>query len=237
MSYLVRHRPLPAPPLRLVCFPHAGGSASFFRSWSRPLDPSVELLAVQYPGRESRFAEPLVPAMDTLAAAVAAELLAEDPVPTVLFGHSMGAAVAYETLLLLEAAGTTHVRRLCVSGRRRDPAPRERIRDDEDVIASVTALGATNAAVWEDPDLRELLLPILRNDYHLIDSYRPRPDAPRLRAEVVALTGDRDPQVTPEEVERWREVTDGPFSAHVFEGDHFYLTPQVEQVVRVVSGP
>ncbi|MGW0366573.1 thioesterase II family protein [Streptomyces sp. NPDC002990] len=240
MSYLVRHACPARPALRLVCFPHAGGSPSFFRGWSRHLDPSVELTAVCYPGREGRFSEPLIPVMDELAGQITAELLAEPPLRTVLFGHSMGAAVAYETLLRLQGAGADHFTRLCVSGRRpaaaatgaADVAPRT----DADLIAAVTSLGGTNAEVWNDPDLREMFLPILRNDYRLIDGYRPREDAPLLDAAVLALTGDRDPRATPREVEQWSAVTAGPFASHVFEGDHFYLIPHAAQVARLAVG-
>ncbi|MFZ3473282.1 thioesterase II family protein [Streptomyces sp. 4.24] len=233
MSYLARHRATADPALRLVCFPHAGGGASFFRDWTRHLDPSVDVVAVRYPGRESRFGEPLIPTMDALSPHIAAELLAEPAVPTVLLGHSMGAAVAYETLLRLEAAGADHFTRLCVSGRGLAPTAPVTARTDEDLIASVTSLGGPNVALWSDPELRELFLPVLRNDYRLIDAYRRREDAPLLRAGVMALTGDRDPRVTPRGAEEWSEVTAGAFTAHVFEGDHFYLVPHAAQVARL----
>lgn len=247
MSYLVRYpspapsaspaSPAAGPSLRLVCFPHAGGSASFFRTWPRHLDPSVEFLAVRYPGREGRFGEPLVPAMDELASQITAELLDAPAVETVLFGHSMGAAVAHETLLRLEAAGADHFTRLCVSGRNPDAAPVDRVRTDADLIAAVAALGGTNAEVWNDPDLREMFLPIIRNDYHLIDTYRRAADALPLRAEVLSFTGDADPRVTPREAERWAAVTTGPFAAHGFEGDHFYLVPHAARVAGLAVGP
>ncbi|MEU9232753.1 thioesterase II family protein [Streptomyces subrutilus] len=234
MSYLVRHRSPADPAVRLVCFPHAGGSASFFRDWPRHLDPSVEVVAVRYPGREGRFGEPLVPTMDALSPQIAAELLAAPPVPTVLLGHSMGAAVAYESLLRLEAAGADHFTRLCVSGRGLAPPTAEAPpRTDEDLIAAVTSLGGTHAEVWNDPDLRELFLPIIRNDYRLIDEYRRREDAPPLRAGVMTLTGDRDPHVTPLDAQDWSAVTTGAFTSHVFEGDHFYLIPHAAQVARL----
>lgn len=241
MSYLVRHHPVADPALRLVCFPHAGGGASFFRDWSRYLDPSVEVVAVLYPGRESRFGDPMIPTMDALSPQITAELLAEAPVPTVLLGHSMGAAVAYESLLGLEAAGADHVTRLCVSGYGLPataaglPGPAAVVprRSDEDLIASVTSLGGPHVELWKNPDLRELFLPIVRNDYQLINGYRRREDAPLLRADVMALTGDRDPRVEPANAAKWSTVTAGAFTSHVFEGGHFYLVPHAEQIARL----
>lgn len=235
--YLTRHTRPDRPARRLVCFPHAGGAASFYRPWARYADPSLELLAVQYPGRENRFREPLVPTMDPLAAAVTDALLALPPLPTVFFGHSMGAAVAYETLLRVERTGAAHVTRLCVSGRSPDGAAGPAVRTDDEVVEAVGSLGGTHAAVLDDPDLRELLLPVIRNDYHLIDAYRRRVDAPPLHADVHALTGDRDPQVTPEEAAGWSALTSGSFTLTVLEGDHFYLVPAVGRVARAAMEP
>ncbi|MFI5977261.1 thioesterase II family protein [Streptomyces sp. NPDC051452] len=236
--YLTRHTRPGRPARRLVCFPHAGGAASFYRPWAPYTDPATELLAIQYPGRENRFREPLIPTMDPLTSAVAEELLALPPLPTVFFGHSMGAAVAYETLLRLDQAGAAaHITRLCVSGRSPDDFAGPAVRTDDDVVEAVRSLGGTHAEVLDNPDMRELLLPAIRNDYHLIDGYRRRSDAPPLRVDVHALTGDRDPRVTPEEMAGWSALTSGSFTLTVLAGDHFYLVPATERVARIAMEP
>ncbi|MFF4737821.1 thioesterase II family protein [Streptomyces sp. NPDC001262] len=237
--WLVTPKPNPAAPRRLVCFPHAGGSASFYRTWAQHLDPAaVELQIVQYPGRESRIAEPLVGSMAELAPAVAEVLRAEAGRETVLFGHSMGAAVAYEVLRILEAQQMPHVNRLCVSGRKLSGHPGEasaRPLSDTELVASMNALGGTQTGVLDDPDLRAMVLPIIRNDYHLIDTYRPDPAAAPLTAEVVALTGDADPRVDAAQMKEWAGVTTGAFSVHVFPGGHFYLADHAAELARIAT--
>lgn len=236
--WLACPRPNPSAPRRIVCFPHAGGSASFYRPWTQLLAPDLELLAVQYPGRENRYAEPLISTVDEMAVTVARALLAEPAHDTILFGHSMGAVIAYETLRLLEAEGATHFTRLCVSGRRITDFPEKTDlapRTDDELLAAMTELGGTQTEVLREPDLREMFLPIIRNDYHLIDTYRPPNDTTPIRADVVALIGDSDPQVDQRQAKEWASVTTGTFEWHEFSGGHFYLIDHAQRVIEVVT--
>ncbi|WP_411978613.1 thioesterase II family protein [Streptomyces sp. N50] len=235
---MARPRPNPSASRRVVCFPHAGGGASFYRPWAQHLDATHELLAVQYPGRENRYAEPLIPTVGEVARAAACALLAEPARETILFGHSMGAAIAYETLRLLEADGATHFTRLCVSGRRITDFPEEvdaAHRTDDELLTAMTELGGTQVEVLREPDLREMFLTIIRNDYRLIDTYRPPCDAEPIRADVVALIGDDDPQVDRWQVKEWASVTAGTFVWHEFPGGHFYLVDHAQRVVELIT--
>jgi pyochelin biosynthetic protein PchC len=232
MTWLQCPRPRPYARQRLVCFPHAGGSASFFRDWGSAL-PSVEVHTVCYPGRAARIGDPrptdLVAMAEDIAAAV--EPLTGDDLPVVLFGHSMGAVVAFETARLLQTrgAGPSH---LYASGSR---GPRlSRVRpgasthesdkyDDLDVVtAQLSALGGTDAELLADPAFRDLVLPYVLGDFRMFDAYEYRPDPP-LTCGVTAIVGDADPQVSPVQSAAWREVTDGPFRHVTVPGDHFYL--------------
>jgi pyochelin biosynthetic protein PchC len=237
-TWLARYNSGTSAVRRIVCFPHAGGSASFFRPWLKHLPPAVELLAVQYPGRENRYAEPLVGTVAECAAESAKELLAEPVRETVLFGHSMGAAIAYETMRLLEAEGAAHFIRLCVSGRRisefPDPAAAV-LRTDTQILSDMAELGGTQSEVLNEPDLREMLLHILRNDYLLIDRYRPPSDAAPIGADILALIGDSDPQVDEKQVKAWASVTTGAFEWCAFPGGHFYLTDHARRVVELAT--
>ncbi|MBU8860441.1 MULTISPECIES: alpha/beta fold hydrolase [unclassified Micromonospora] len=219
---LQRYAAPAAPATRLVCFPHAGGGASGFRQWAGHLPGGVELLAVQYPGREERIAEPPATDLCRLASEVAHALARLDPAPTVLFGHSLGAAVAFETARRLPSPVL-----LVVSGRQApvDPGRSVHLMSGDELWQDVARSGGTRKEVLDSDELRALLLPVLRADYRLSETYRPAP-LPLLACPVLACSGDRDPEVDPAALDGWRAVTTGTFTARLFPGDHFYLVRQ-----------
>lgn len=222
--------------LRLFCLPHAGGSAVFYRPWAEAVGPAVEVHAVQYPGRADRLTEPMIGDAHRLARTIAGAMAPLLDRPAALFGHSMGAVLAYEVARLLQERGTPPVH-LFVSGAR-PPHDRddERIaeRDDDGVIEALAELGGTDAEVLRDREMRELVLPYVRNDFALIESYRHDPE-PVLTVPVTVLIGDSDSHVDPDVAGRWREVTDAePFALRVWPGDHFYLVPRQSEVIAEV---
>lgn len=207
-----------------MCFPHAGGSASYFRPVSAALSPATEVLVVQYPGRQDRHREPLVDDLTTLADTLAEVLDDGDGRPTVFFGHSMGATLAFEVGRRLEARGT-RLAGLFVSARRAPSAPRDErthLKDDEGLLAEMRTLNGTESQVLEDEELVRMVLPAIRNDYRAAETYRYTP-GPDVSCPVTALLGDEDRKVTVAEAEQWREHTSGPFELKVYPGGHFYL--------------
>ncbi|HZF89890.1 thioesterase II family protein [Streptomyces sp.] len=232
-----RLTPRPYARARVLLFPHGGGSASYYRSWAAAAPWDVEFLAAQYPGREDRYGDPVPSDLQSVAAGLAADLTNDGPpLPTVLFGHSMGAVVAYETARRLAAAGEPPTA-LVVSGH---PAPqltrpgRVHLGSDEELIEELRRTEATHLDILDNASLIQAFLPVIRGDYRLSETYRPVPGE-RLRLPVTVLYGDRDPEIDRLEAEGWREVTDGTCQLRTFEGGHFYLDTHRESVIELLT--
>ncbi|MCZ7421954.1 MULTISPECIES: alpha/beta fold hydrolase [unclassified Micromonospora] len=234
MSRWIRTRTRQEPAdLDLICFPHAGGSASFFRLWPDLLPTRIRLHTVQYPGREERLTEPCVTSMAEMADAVAAAVLPVVTGPVMLFGHSMGAALGYETTVRLERAGVVG-EGLVVSGQ---PAPHRRkpkslhLAADEELLADIDRIGAAGSSLLRaDADLRDLLLPMIRADYRVIETYQ-SPAGQRLRTPITVFRSDGDEDVTAEEAAAWADRTLHYRGERVFPGGHFYLQERCAEVV------
>ncbi|NLU76562.1 thioesterase [Streptomyces sp. HNM0575] len=222
---------------RLVCFPHAGGAATWFMPVAEAMAPRADVLAVQYPGRQDRRSEPPVDDVLVLAARITRVLTELEDRPTLFFGHSMGAVVAFEVARALAARGKRGPEHLYASGRRaphsyRDDRVHER--DDEGVLEEVRSLDGTDSRLLHDDEVVRMVLPAIRADYRAVETYRCPPGEP-LECPVTVLTGDDDPKTTIEEAEAWREWTTGGFRMEVFRGGHFYLTEHQAGVLRIVG--
>lgn len=221
---------------RLVCFPHAGGSASYFFWLTGLLEPRIDTLAVQYPGRQDRLREPCAGSIGELAESIVAALEDWSDLPYCFLGHSMGAVVAYETARLLRRRGRPGPVRLFASGRRAPSAYRPgdvHTRDDEGLIAELLLLGGTDETVLRDPHIRSMALRPTRGDYRAIETYRHEPGE-ELDCPVTVLTGDDDPHTTLPEAEAWRRHTSGRFELCVFPGGHFFLDRHRVEVADMI---
>ncbi|MFS4097113.1 thioesterase II family protein [Streptomyces sp. AF1A] len=224
----------------LVCLPHAGGSASFYYPWSEALSARYDVLAVQYPGRQDRHREPCLTDVGALARAIAAELAATVPAdrPLVIFGHSMGAVVGFETIRCLERAGAARTPDLFLASGRRAPALSRddgihRLPDAE-LLAELGRLGGTDVRMLDDPELVQLVVPAVRADFTAVETYTPE-DGAVVRCPVVALLGDSDPRVTAEQAAAWRDHTTAEFALRIFPGGHFYLGDHQAAVLTTVT--
>ncbi len=232
-----RFKPSDSAPARIVIFPHAGGSASYYLEYANALAPYADVLAVQYPGRQNRFMEEPISSVPGLAEELYRELREWTDRPLTFFGHSMGAAVAFETVRRFERDGVEGPERLFVSAGRAPSLTRDssvhKLPDDE-LLAEVVGLGGTDERILTVPGLHELVLPALRADYTAIETYGCTPDT-TVSLPITALVGDADPNATVEQVAQWERHTTGAFDLRVFSGGHFYLADRTEEVVRVLT--
>lgn len=230
-AWLRRPRPRPHARVRLVCLPHAGGSASFYRALAAALPDHLEAIAVQYPGREDRFTEPCVTDLRRLAGLVTEALVPLLDRPIALFGHSLGASLGHEIALLLQQRARPPAH-LFVSAQ---PAPHHlepgtfHLAGDDALLAELRRVGGLASGVLDDPELRAIVLPAVRADYRAIETYRPVP-GPLLECPVTALVGSDDPDAPIAQVRDWAAYTAARFQLRVLPGGHFYLS---EHPVRI----
>ncbi|MFF4754481.1 thioesterase II family protein [Streptomyces sp. NPDC002514] len=238
-QWIRRFHPVSEAKVRLACFPYAGGAAGFYHPLSGLLSPEIEVLAVQYPGRQERWQEPAVEDIGVLADRAAAALGPYTGGPLALFGHSMGAVVAFEVARRLAAdPAAAPLLWLFASGRRAPSLSvdeRVHLLDDDGLVAEIESLGGTSPGLLADEELRRMVLPAVRADYRAIETYRCPADATPLTVPVTVLVGDSDPRVTVEQARAWSAHTEAATDAHVFPGgDHFYLSPHRAEVAEHV---
>jgi len=223
--WLVRPRPNPRAALRLLCFPFAGGGASVFRTWPAALPADIELLAVELPGRETRFRERpfqrLAPLIAALTDAVAPHLQA----PFAIYGHSLGALIGFSfarELRRRSLAGPVH---LFVSGRRApqlpERSPMHQLPEPQ-FLDQLRRLGGIPDALFQQPDIMEVFLPILRADITVAETEPPSPEPP-LACPITALGGLTDDRARLEELDAWQAQTSAAFEREIFPGGHFFL--------------
>ncbi len=228
-----------APKARLVCLPHAGGAATLYRNWTGGLPFEIEVLAASYPGRQDRLLEPSIETMAELADRLTEALVPYLGEPLALFGHSLGADVAYELTARLEQRHGASPRHLFVSGALAPHVAKERELhelSDAELLKELHRLDSPGAAVLGDPELAELTLPSLRADYRLSAGYRPtRAELTTIRTPITAFTGDADPLVPAEQVRSWAELTGGAYHERVFSGGHFYLESHRAELLGMIG--
>ncbi|ALG10940.1 thioesterase II family protein [Kibdelosporangium phytohabitans] len=222
----------------LVCLPFAGVGASFFHPWSVAASDRLRVVAPQLPGRERRIDEE--PYRDVHAAVdgLLHDLLGQLPGGRVaLFGHSLGAVLAYELAHRLVNLPGVEVVRLFASGSTEPHTPRPGRAtglDDDEFVDRVRQFAGFSDEALDDEEMRELILPTLRADVQMHESYVPSTELP-LPAPVTALRGDSDELVSADQAAGWAKATSKDFTFTELPGGHMYLTTSAPAVVRLIE--
>jgi medium-chain acyl-[acyl-carrier-protein] hydrolase len=237
-SWIACNDPAPSGLLRLFCFPYAGGSASIFRPWVKPLVSVANVCPIQLPGRGHRINEApytdVMPLVEALVPALAPYLHQ----PFAFFGHSMGALIAFELARKLRSQDGPLPVHLIVSGRRAPHLPQDRATYnlcDAEFEDELRRLGGTGNELVQNPEIMEMMKPVLRADFQLCQEYKYTNQLP-LPCPLTALGGADDPDIRMEHLTAWREHTTGGFSVKVFPGDHFFIQSATAAVLQQVAG-
>ena len=235
--WLSIQQPNPNAAMRLFCFPYAGGGAAIYRDWHKSFPSTIEVCPVQLPGHGERIKDPLFSQINPLAEATAEALLPFFDKPFAFFGHSMGALISYELAHWLRRERAVAPANLFVAAH---TAPHLRNRGvisynlpHDEFIEELRRLKGTPQQVLDHPELMELMVPLLRADFEICETY-PGSTAPPLECSITAFGGVDDVEVPPEKIEPWREHTTGHFSFHTLPGDHFFIHTAQPDIIRIV---
>lgn len=206
----------------LICFPHAGGGASFFRQWHQ--DKALQkynIFAIRYPGRTERIGEPCYTDLKLLASDIAKVLQNLTNLPLVFFGHSMGAPIALETARALEV-DDHEVMHIFASGSCNGPLPRKDAyieEDDESLCKHLVEMGGTDPDIISDPTFQDLVIPAIKTDGKMFHNYNMEL-SPKLRCPVTTIRGTED-QFS--DIRPWEDIAPNGFTKRDVAGGHFYL--------------
>ncbi len=213
--------------LRLFCFSYAGGSASLFRLWPGRLSAAIDVCPVELPGHGTRLKEAPISRLGPLIESLAGTIYPSLDRPFALFGHSMGALISFELARYLRRAYGQFPEHLFISAYRaphllRPPAIARSTLSDADLIKKLRELGGTPEEILQQPELLRLILPTLRADFQICDTYSYQAEAP-LSCPITVLGGLRDRIVNGQELDAWRMQTTARFRRYMFPGHHFFL--------------
>lgn len=223
--------------IRLFCFPYAGGGITTFRSWQSLLPESIDVALVQLPGRAERLSEPPLEGLSEIVETMAREIVHYFDKPFAFFGHSMGGLISFELARWLRRNHKTMPVHLFVSGLRAPQVPELAEPTwnlpEQEFIERVRQLNGTPPDVLNHPELMQLMIPLLRADFAVCETYQYH-DEPPLECPVTVFGGVDDVEVRFEDLEPWREQTTSACRVHMLPGDHFFVQTAQAEIAQVI---
>ena len=223
--------------LRLFCFPYAGGSAFIFRNWQDYLPATIQICPIEFPGHSSRLMENPLDDVDVLVRTISSEIKPWLDLPFAFFGHSLGALVSFELAHFLRREYARFPSHLIVSGRQAPPIPERSPKYalvEADLIAELSRLGGTPKDILENAEMLELLLPTIRADLKMDETYHYQALEP-LECPITVFGGLQDPETTSEDLTAWQEQTKNSFSLKMFSGNHFFIDTARQSLLEQIS--
>lgn len=246
-------RPKPDAAIRLIGFPYAGGGPLVFQSWVNKLPDFIELGILQLPGRSARLKEPFHTRMEEMVDALVPDMVRFLDKPFAFFGHCVGGVQSFEVAQRLRREYGLEPVHLFVAGGRspqiyndaqfsidvqqfnHETGRAEHELDESDFIEMLREVNfANNKALFEDKEMRDIMLPIIQADYEINNYYRYSPTPP-LNTPITAIGGRIDPYVTGEHIYGWKEHTTGEFKVHFCAGDHYFMEHQGDLLTRIAA--
>jgi medium-chain acyl-[acyl-carrier-protein] hydrolase len=220
----------------MFCFPYAGGSSEIYRGWHAELPASVEVLALQLPGRGRRYNMAPITSIPQLIGRLADMVAPLMDRPCLFFGHSNGALIGYALALELSKRGASLPHHLVLSAKRPPHLHHDQTTHDlptPELLGKLRDLGGTPPEVLNDPELLDIILPALRADLAMSETYRHTP-APPLPCRASLLGGNGDGEASPDDLRQWDRYFSEPPALHLFEGDHFFIHSAKDAVLRTL---
>lgn len=227
--------------IKLFCFPYAGGSARFYKSWQRFFPPEIEVIPIDPPGRGKRFGMPFCTSVEEMVRDIFDQI--KDQITDenyALFGHSMGAVVAQEVTYLIKEAGLPYPMHLFLSGRGAPQVPDEEDEEhmhllpDDEFKRKLIDYGGTPDEVLANEELMNIFLPILRADFRVCDNYQHIDPGYQFPMGITVLTGLEE-KVTEEQIQGWQHYTAQKLKVNRFPGGHFFIHDHTLNIVRIIS--
>lgn len=224
--------------LRLFCFPYAAGNVQIFNSWQDALPATVEVCPIQLPGRGNRLREASFTRLLPLVSDVADDLLPYLHEPFAIFGHSLGAMVAFELARHLVREHSIQPTNLFVSGYPAPQIPQSKCYrydlTESELIEELRRLNGTPKEVLDHPELMQLLIPMIRADLEMIRTYVYADTVP-LSCPITAFGGLQDERIMREDLAAWHMQTTAAFSVRMFRGDHFFIHTSQRLLLQIIA--
>jgi medium-chain acyl-[acyl-carrier-protein] hydrolase len=223
--------------VRLFCIPYAGGSAAVFNNWDAKTPDWLQVCPIELPGRGALSLEALPTSVVALARAIALSIYPYTDIPYALFGHSMGALIAYEVACHVESKALKRLCKLLASGCQAPYLPRKKPPVSElpapEFLERIREINGTPEEILMHDELMDIVLPILRADFALCEHYSLR-NTHLLQAPITTLAGNQDEDISDLDMQGWGRLTTGNYSSLLFDGGHFFIKDKEDQVLKSI---